>query len=283
LGAIETAAIVGAYRRPGVPHPDAPGGLADALRQVEMFLRHPVAPAAVPVGVMALVRLGDDAWPALCRAAPAVGAMAVLSRRAAGGRLRPATLVASSSVTIGLWLTGEALRARGVGGVAPWGGGDGVRVGVGLGVVALAVPWLLADFGVYAGDVPIVRRVYLSKQRLPAGAGGPAVHLGHHHGMDGALLVWTGLLLSRQIGGFRAGVGREGMTLLLAFLIVYGLARAAEDFWSEQVVKRGWVTLRLPPLVVGGKPTSGRAWGGLLGLTVVAGRWLRGGSAPRRS
>jgi hypothetical protein len=55
---------------------------------------------------------------------------------------------------------------------------DRVRIAIAALVVLVGLPWFAAELGFY----------------FP----GPHVHHGHHHGMDGVLLVLTSLLLSRQ-------------------------------------------------------------------------------------
>ncbi len=70
-------------------------------------------------------------------------------------------------------------------------------------------------------------------QPTPGEPGVDRVHLGHHEGLDGALLAWDALLLSRR----RTGTVHSWY---LALMLTYGVAVAAQDAWLEQVVKRGW-------------------------------------------
>jgi len=56
--------------------------------------------------------------------------------------------------------------------------------------------------GVYVGDVPPLGNVFLSRQE-PPGGGWPAVHLGHHHGLDGTLLALGSLTLARALPDVR--------------------------------------------------------------------------------
>ena len=84
-----------------------------------------------------------------------------------------------------------------------------------------------------------------------------AVHLGHHHGMDGALLALTALALWRVLPDVRAGVPRLSLGLYLALMLAYGLANAVQDFWLEQLVKRGATSLEIPSLVI---PKASPAW-----------------------
>ncbi|MDQ3780452.1 MAG: hypothetical protein M3354_07910, partial [Chloroflexota bacterium] len=91
----------------------------------------------------------------------------------------------------------------------------------------------------------------------------------------GALLALTGLLLSRQLPSIRGGPRREVMTTWLALLTVYGIVRAAEDAWYEQIVKRGWTDRRVPPLVVDGRLVLSAAWVWLLLATGGLAAWLQ--------
>lgn len=242
--------------------------------QVDSFLRHPLAPAAVAIGAVATERL--DRGQRLSRLtwlAPAIVWSAAARR---GSRRVAITPLAIEMVTGSIALTIAAIGRRGGGGgCARWGRGDGLRISLAIVVAAISLPWVLADVGIYASDLPGLRHLYLGRHPGIAGGRGPAVHLGHHHGLDGALLALTGLLLSRQLPSFRAGPPREVMTLWLALLTVYGIVRAAEDAWYEQIVKRGWTDRRVPPLVVDGRLVLSAAWVWLLLATGGLTAWLR--------
>jgi hypothetical protein len=54
--------------------------------------------------------------------------------------------------------------------------------------------------------------------------------------------------------------------VLVSLLLVYGLANAVQDFWLEQVVKRGWTDHRIPSLL---RPGPSLAWAGLGVATVL--------------
>jgi TRAP-type C4-dicarboxylate transport system permease small subunit len=92
-----------------------------------------------------------------------------------------------------------------------------------------------------------------------------AVHLGHHHGTDGALLVLTALLLSR------VAIERRGFRIAtfayLGTMLAYGGVNFVQDAWNEQVVKRGWTDAGIPSaLLPGVKPI----WGVVILLAVAA-------------
>jgi hypothetical protein len=89
---------------------------------------------------------------------------------------------------------------------------------------------------------------------VPPGEVIAAVHLGHHHGTDGASLMLVALLLSR--------VARSGLLqAYLALMLVYGLANVLQDFWLEQVVKRGTTDVEVPSVLV---PSVSVGWALLL-------------------
>jgi hypothetical protein len=118
--------------------------------------------------------------------------------------------------------------------------GDLLRLAIAALVVIVGLPWFAADLGF----------------SFP----GPHVHHGHHHGMDGVLLVLTSLLLSRLPSGLFA---RAYLSLMFA----YGVGNIANDFWGEQVVRRGWTNWQLPSVL---EPRVTWAWGAvLLGAALV--------------
>ena len=42
---------------------------------------------------------------------------------------------------------------------------------------------------------------------------------------------------------------RAGLALYLSMMVAYGLANMANDFWLEQVVKRGWTRWAIPGVI----------------------------------
>lgn len=119
---------------------------------------------------------------------------------------------------------------------------------------------MAADLGLSLDHVPVLNSIYLTDQLAsqPSRPGlHPAVHDGHHHGMDGVLLAWTALLLSRALPHLRHRANRLALAISSAFLLVYGLANAVQDAWTEQIVKREWTTYELPNVLV---PTAQIAW-----------------------
>jgi hypothetical protein len=128
---------------------------------------------------------------------------------------------------------------------------DPARLAVGLALVVIAIPWLFADLGFYAPD-PVLADEPSPDEPIAA------VHLGHHHGMDGVLLALCALLLTRAARS-------RATQALLALMFVYGAGNAIQDGWLEQVEKRGWTDVGLPSLLY---PELSLAW---LTLLVAAG------------
>jgi hypothetical protein len=124
-----------------------------------------------------------------------------------------------------------------------------------------SLPWIAADLGFYLNGVPLLGRLFQSGEFLPERPGlptfAPAVHHGHHHGMDGVLLVLTALLLSRRVGDVKRYGLRQALAAYLALMFCYGIANFANDIWIEQVVKRGWTSWEIPNVV---QPRVTVAW-----------------------
>lgn len=111
--------------------------------------------------------------------------------------------LAAAGVVLVAGLAIWAARTIGTGGATPTLRGDRVRVLVGTVLLLVSLPWVFAEVGIFIGDIPLVGRLYRSEQiwTSPQGETVPSVHLGHHHGMGGLLLVVTALLLSRELVG----------------------------------------------------------------------------------
>jgi hypothetical protein len=79
--------------------------------------------------------------------------------------------------------------------------------------------------------------------------------------MDGVLLALAALALSRTVPLARPRWLRWSLGFYVALMLVYGLANALQDFWLEQLVKRGTTSLELPTMTV---PKASWAWGAIL-------------------
>lgn len=177
---------------------------------------------------------------------------------------KPVNALPAVGVLIAVVLTGVALVRGGIGASRPLGGGwDVVRVSLVVVLLLASLPWLFAELGFYVGDVPGLGSLFMSKDVI-AEQGHPglrAVHLGHHHGLDGTLLALSALALSRLVGQLRPPSLRGALGFYVALMLVYGLANALQDFWLEQLVKRGTTSLEIPTLTV---PAVSWAWGAII-------------------
>ena len=154
--------------------------------------------------------------------------------------------------------------------------GDVFRLVLGTVLVLAAFPWIAADLGFSLDGVPVLGTLYQTGElRHQPGLTGlhPAVHRGHHHGIDGVLLSLSALLLSRRIGSVSRPAVRLAVSLYLALMLAYGFANAFEDFWLEQVVKRGWTEWRLPSML---NPTLSWGWAAIIaGAAAIWLVWFR--------
>jgi hypothetical protein len=259
-----TAAIVVTYSRiPArelyhVSHNGIAGGASRAL----VFTNFSMALAALAIlGILfqllsgRVARLTAIVAAVLCAAVfwPGVVSQADLDAR-------PVNALAAAGVLLALGLTVHAARLYGVA-ARPWRRDDWGRVALAAVLLVVAAPWIAAELGFFLDGVPLLGRLFQTGkhirnvQGLPAFP--PAVHHGHHHGMDGLLLVLGALLLSRVVGALRTGALRTALVAYLALMFCYGVGNIANDFWLEQVVKRGWTTWEIPNVL---EPRATVAW-----------------------
>jgi hypothetical protein len=152
---------------------------------------------------------------------------------------RAVNVVPALGVALALGLTVWATRRAGAR-LAPRLPGDRARLVAAVVIVLVSIPWMTAELGFFIGN-----RVFLTSRVVTEGDETlPAVHLGHHHGLDGTLLMLFALLLSRV----RLPDKRLGHVLLayVSLMFAYGFMNFAEDAWHEQLVKRGWLEWRIP-------------------------------------
>ena len=227
-------------------------GLSGGAGRVLVFLNFPAALVAIPVLALLADRLSGRGPIALAFAGIVLSAVVfwpgVVDEADLDARwvnVLPALGVAVA-LLLGVYTSFRAGRFE----RRPWGGnGDWVRAAVALVVLALGVPWLAADLGLSFGGVPVVGTLYqTSELRSQPGVAvvDPAVHHGHHHGMDGVLLVLSALLLSRALPQARRRWLQISVGAYLALMLAYGVGELANDFWLEQVVKRGWTNWQIP-------------------------------------
>jgi hypothetical protein len=245
-----------------VSHEGLGGGLGRSL----VFLNYSAALVAIPVAAIVAARLGGRL--AVIVGLFTVGLCAVVFWP---GVVEQADLDARSVNAIAAVGVGLA-AALAIAGWRRFGGSfaaprplDPLRVVIAVALLLLAVPWLAAMLGISFAGVPVLGSLWQTDElRLQPGhdVPSPAVHAGHHHGLDGVLLALSALALSRMgLGRLRIAVGAY-----LAFMLAYGLANAVQDCWLEQVVKRGWTSREIPSLIL---PRASLGWAAIV-LTAVA-------------
>ena len=157
---------------------------------------------------------------------------------------------------------------------------DRARLVVAAAALILAVPWLAAELGLSFDGIPVLGTLYQSGElrSLPHTTGlHPAVHHGHHHGMDGMLLVLSAVLLSRLLGPLAPRGLRLVVGAYLALMLCYGAGNIANDFWIEQVVKRGWTAWQIPDVTT---PAANGGWALIVAGAAVL--WIAGAVTSRR-
>lgn len=233
------------------------GGLGRAL----VVVNFPIALAAV--GVLGLV--ADRARSRGVDAA-ALAAVALCLVVAVPGVVDQSDLdakwvnaIPALGVALALALTLAVVRRNGLGPLRERLPGDRLRLAVAAVVVVISVPWFFSELGFYADDVPGLGRLVYAQEATPE-PGQPqlrAVHLGHHHGTDGAFLALAALALTRQLGLMARSRLRVATTAYLSLMLAYGLWNAVQDFWLEQLVKRGTVSVEIPSAL---RPSLSVAW-----------------------
>ena len=235
-------------------------GLAGGLGRALVLVNFPVALVAVALALLAVAALPAKAW---LLAGPAIGLCAMVPFTVDQDDLNARWINAfpALGVVLALCLTIAAARRAGTS-FAPRRAGDPLRLVVAAVVVLLSLPWVAAELGFHLpGDIFLGEELYLEED----GRRFAAVHLGHHHGGDGAVLVLTALLLSRV--RLRPGSLRLVVTAYLGVMLAYGAVNLAQDLWHEQVVKRGWTDVDIPSaLLPGPRPI----WLVIVVLAVVA-------------
>lgn len=281
LWGMTTVGVFVAYTRVPVDelYEVSKSGPRAAAGRVLVYWNFPIAFVAIAVLGFALARLwegGKTARGWARRVVELLAAVALLLCLVAGFPgvvdshdldARPINAMPAIGVAIAAALFVVAWRRGGGGARSPWQRKDNVRFALVVVLAVLALPWILAEFGFYIGDIPGLGHVFMSKQIVNCGDRVVAVHLGGHHGFDGAAMAITGLVLSRAVGTLRRGWARVVLGLYVALLIAYGVANGVQDFWGEQVVKRGWATSEIPSMY---RPRIAPEWGlVLIGIVVV--------------
>jgi hypothetical protein len=237
-------------------------GLVGGLSRAVTLVNFPIALVAIALALLAVAVLPRAAWWA---AVPPIALCATIPWFVDQGDLdaRWVNAIPAFGVLIAGGLAAAATSRVGIS-FAPRLPGDRLRVIAAVVVLVLSLPWLTAELGFHLpGDVFMGEELgEESDGRVIAAA---AVHLGHHHGTDGALLVLRALLLSR--------VRVEQRWLRIAVLgylgamLAYGAVNFVQDLWHEQIVKRGWTDASIPSaLLPGPRPI----WLVIVALAVLA-------------
>jgi len=236
-------------------------GLGGALGRALVLVNFPIGLVAVALVLVAMGALPARAW-WVAAAAIVLCATIVLPGVIDEQDLdaRPVNAIPAIGVALALGLTAAAVR-RGGTGPAVDRRGDRLRLLVAAVVLLSSLPWIAAELGWH-----LPQGVFntTAPRREADGSLLPAVHLGHHHGWDGALLVLSVLLLTRVRPAAR-GLSTV-LSVYLGALGAYGLVNAVQDFWLEQVVKRGWADSEIPGAI---RPSLGWIWLVIAGLGAV--------------
>jgi hypothetical protein len=245
-------------------------GLAGGASRTLVYLNFPVAFIAIGILLVCLELLREGRVRALGLVGVALCAVAAVPGVLDQDDLdaRPINVVPAVGVAVAAALTVLFTRDPSWAWARPAGR---LRVLVALVFGLIAVPWLFAEAGFYAPD-PIL------SDEVPAGESEAAVHLGGHHGTYGVIMVLSALMLSRR-------ARRTITSVLLALLFAYGGTLAAEDFWHEQIQKRGTSDWTFPSAL-----SPGLKWvwlGVLLAAAAVELLWFprerRAASPPARA
>jgi hypothetical protein len=239
-----------------VSHEGLAGGLSRALTLVNF----PIALVAIALALVAVAALSRRAWWA---AAPAIAMCATMPWFVDQDDLDARWVNAIPAVGVagvaGLSFLATRRAGASFAPPRPW---DRWRIVAGVLIVLVSLPWITAELGFhFPGDL------FMGEELGEESDGSTiaAVHLGHHHGTDGALLLLSVLLLSR--------VWIERRALRIAFftylgaMTAYGGVNCAQDAWNEQVVKRGWTDEGIPSALL---PAAKPIWLVVIALAVVA-------------
>jgi hypothetical protein len=237
-------------------------GLVGGASRVLVFANFPVA--LIAIAVLALVVDTTRGWGGRLIASVAVILCAVVFWPGVVSQANLDARSVNALAALGVVLTlGLTLLAAGRHGtiIAGRRRGDWGRLAIAVVLLVVAAPWFAADLGFFLDRVPLLSELFDTGPLRPALPAlppfPPVVHHGHHHGMDGFLLVLSALLLSRALAGMRSRALRWALGAYLSLMFCYGLGNIANDFWTEQVFKRGWTTWQMPNVL---EPSLSAGW-----------------------
>ena len=274
-------AIVVTYSRlpPAELYHTSEEGLRGGLSRALVFTNFPtafVAIAMIGVSLIALLPVtSDPRRRAVMGATAALGGLLCLVTALPGVveqsdlDAKPVNILPALGVVIALLFSAAAAQRGLLPGPLVWTRGDWSAAVAVLTLLLISLPWVVSDLGFYIDEMPLIGPLFMASE-VPAGEELAAVHLGHHHGLDGFLLVTSALALGRLLRGVRYGILPGVTRVYLGLMTAYGLANLANDLWLEQVVKRGWVEWAIPSFL---RPELSVAWA-LLVLGAVAAWYL---------
>ncbi len=252
-------------------------GVLGGLSRVLVFLNFPVALAAIATLAVCYERLPGRGWRVFAVVAALLSALVfwpgVVSQADLDARWVNVPAAVGVALAAAVTLSAQAVAVPAV-------VGDRVRLALATLALLAAPAWLAAELGFFLDGVPLLGRLYLSGEYMKQRAGlppfPPAVHHGHHHGLDGVLLVTASLLLSRLLPTIRGRGLRQATAAYLALMLAYGFGNVANDFWLEQVVRRRWTSWSVPSVL---SPQLTWAWGLVVAAAIVIWLvWFRGES-----
>ena len=218
-------------------------GAADGASRTLTFLNFPAAMIAIATLVSSYERRPRRRTAAVALAALVLCAFAFVPGVVRESNLdaRPINVAAAGGALLAVFLSLGRPRA--------WRRlpGDRLRLAVVVALVLVALPWIAANLGFSFGGVPVLGQIFQTNElRSQPGVAGlhPAVHLGHHHGLDGLLLAVSALLALRV--PIRRPALRVAATAYAALLLPWGVANIVNDAWREQVIKRRWTSTEVP-------------------------------------
>ncbi len=244
LGAIAVAIVVTYWRIPAgdlyhVTGEGAAGGFGRAL----VFLNFSAALAVLPLIALAADRMRDRRSAVVAAiAGAALCAVVFWPGVVDQDSLDPRLVNALPALGVGIALV--LTYASGLFGVRARVHPAAAVFSVAL--LLLGIPWIAAELGFYLDGVPVLGRIFLTGTLYE---GEPAVHYGHHHGLDGTFLALSALAVVPLVRRIEVRPLRTATGLYTGLALAYGLANVLNDAWFEQLGKRGTVDWRIPSVL----------------------------------
>jgi len=107
----------------------------------------------------------------------------------------------------------------------------------------ISMPWIFANSGMFVSDVPVLGNIYLAKQDFN---GHSSVHLGSHHGYKGFTFFLLMILVFTTVKYLYNKKTKIVAGLVCCYLLAWGFYNMFQDFFTEQIFKRGLVNFTFP-------------------------------------